>query len=86
MAATWVPPQSSRETSSMSTIRTQSPYFSPKSAIAPSLTASSLVVSIARTGWLEAIQSDTEASTAARSSSESRWPWVKSKRSLSGPT
>ena len=33
--ATWVPPQSSRETPSTSTIRTQSPYFSPNSAIAP---------------------------------------------------
>ena len=33
--ATWVPPQSSRETPSTSTTRTHSPYFSPKSAIAP---------------------------------------------------
>ena len=38
---TCVPPQSSRETPSTSTIRTQSPYFSPKSAIAPSRSASS---------------------------------------------
>ena len=38
--ATWVPPQSSRETSSTSTTRTQSPYFSPNSAIAPSASAS----------------------------------------------
>src|SRR3954467_3279409 len=37
--ATWVPPHSSRDTSSTSTIRTQSPYFSPKSAIAPSRSA-----------------------------------------------
>ena len=51
-----VPPHSSRETSSTSTIRTQSPYFSPKSAIAPSASASSRVVSSARTWWLPAIQ------------------------------
>ncbi len=38
--ATCVPPQSSRETPSTSTIRTQSPYFSPNSAIAPSASAS----------------------------------------------
>ena len=38
--ATWVPPQSSRETSSTSTTRTHSPYFSPNSAIAPSCSAS----------------------------------------------
>ena len=36
VAATWVPPHSSRETPSTSTMRTQSPYFSPNSAIAPS--------------------------------------------------
>ena len=81
-----VPPQSSRETSSISTIRTQSPYFSPNSAIAPSRSASSRVVSIARTGWLSVTQPDTSRSTAASSSSLSRWPCVKSKRSLSGPT
>ena len=33
---TCVPPQSSRETPSTSTTRTSSPYFSPKSIIAPS--------------------------------------------------
>ena len=38
--ATWVPPQSSRETSSTSITRTQSPYFSPNRAIAPSASAS----------------------------------------------
>ena len=60
VVATCVPPHSSRETSSTSTIRTQSPYFSPNSAIAPSASASSRVVSIARTGWLPAIHSLTE--------------------------
>ena len=43
--ATWVPPQSSRETSSTSTTRTQSPYFSPNSAIAPSASASARLIS-----------------------------------------
>ncbi len=47
--ATWVPPQSSRETSSTSTTRTQSPYFSPNRAIAPSRSASSRSICIART-------------------------------------
>jgi hypothetical protein len=37
---TWVPPQSSRETPSTSITRTQSPYFSPNRAIAPSRSAS----------------------------------------------
>ena len=84
--ATCVPPQSSRETSSTSTIRTQSPYFSPKSAIAPSFSASALAISIARTGRLALIQSLTRSSTAATSSALSRAPWLKSKRSLSGRT
>ena len=38
---TWVPPQSSFENSSIWTMRTVSPYFSPKSATAPSDFASS---------------------------------------------
>ena len=48
-----VPPHSSRENepSPTSTMRTTSPYFSPKSAIAPSARASSSVVVSARTGW-----------------------------------
>ena len=53
---TCVPPQSSRDTPSTSTIRTQSPYFSPKSAIAPRRSASSRVVCTARTGWLATTQ------------------------------
>src|SRR5918999_271104 len=86
VAATCVPPHSSRETSSISTIRTRSPYFSPNSAMAPRRSASSSVVSTARTAWLAAIQPATRLSTSANSSSERRSPWVKSKRSLSGPT
>ncbi len=54
---TWVPPQSSRETSSTSTTRTQSPYFSPNRAIAPSRSASMRDISRARTEWLSLIQS-----------------------------
>ena len=86
LEATWVPPHSSRDTSPTSTIRTQSPYFSPNSAIAPSARASSSVVSIARTGSPAAIHSFTRSSTSRSSSSVSRSPCVKSKRSLSGPT
>ena len=86
VAATCVPPQSSRETSSISIIRTQSPYFSPNRAIAPSASASARVVSIACTLWLPASQAPTRDSTSRSSSALSRSLWVKSKRSLSGPT
>ena len=64
VVATCVPPHSSRETPSISTIRTMSPYFSPNSAIAPSRWASSLVVCTARTAWLSTIQAFTASSTA----------------------
>ena len=50
--ATCVPPQSSRETPSISTTRTHSPYFSPKRAIAPSASASARSISSQRTGAL----------------------------------
>ncbi len=85
---TCVPPHSSREWSPVPicTIRTTSPYFSPKSAIAPSARASSSVVVIGRTASLRRIHSFTRSSIAARSSGEIRSPWEKSKRSLSGPT
>ena len=85
---TCVPPHSSRENdpSPTSTIRTTSPYFSPNSAMAPNRRASSSVVVSARTGWSSRIQSLTRSSTSRSSSSLSAPPWVKSKRSLSGPT
>ena len=85
---TCVPPHSSRDQlpSPTSIIRTTSPYFSPNSAIAPSARASSSVVVSARTGWLASTQSLTCCSTSPSSSGVSGWPWVKSKRSLSGPT
>src|SRR6266540_2173205 len=47
---TCVPPQSSREKPGISITRTSSPYFSPKSIIAPSFRASSIGVTKARTG------------------------------------
>ncbi len=54
---TCVPPHSSRdqEPSPISTMRTMSPYFSPKSAVAPSAFASSSVVTIGRTESLPVI-------------------------------
>ena len=69
---TWVPPQSSRETSSTSTTRTQSPYFSPNSAIAPSRSASMRDISRARTKWLSLIQSLTRSPTSRSSSLRQR--------------
>ena len=42
VARTCVPPQSSRESPAMSTSRTSSPYFSPKSIVAPRRRASSI--------------------------------------------
>ena len=48
--ATCVPPQSSVEKSPMLSTRTSSPYFSPNSAIAPALIASSYFISRASTG------------------------------------
>ena len=47
---TCVPPQSSREKPGISTTRTSSPYFSPKSIIAPSFFASSIGVTNVCTG------------------------------------
>ena len=69
-----------------STIRTTSPYFSLNSAIAPRRLASSSEVLMARTGWLSTIQRLTSSSTRRSSSALSELEWVKSKRSLSGPT
>ena len=63
MLAKWVPPQSSRETSSTSTTRTHSPYFSPNRAIAPSFSASARDIWSALTGWLSLIHSLTRSST-----------------------
>ena len=70
----------------MSTTRTMSPYFSPKSIIAPSFRASSIGVSKMRTGRFANTRSLTRCSTSARSSADSAAGCVKSKRSLSGRT
>jgi hypothetical protein len=43
----WVPPHSSRAQSPTDTTRTSSPYFSPKSAIAPHRRASSWLITSA---------------------------------------
>ena len=60
---TCVPPQSSRENPGISITRTSSPYFSPKSIIAPSLRASSIGVSNVCTGWFAKTCSLTRRST-----------------------
>ena len=83
---TCVPPHSSVEKPSISTTRTSSPYFSPKSIIAPSLRASSIGVTNVRTGIASKTFSLTIRSTRARSSGVSCCSCVKSKRSLSGRT
>ena len=83
---TWVPPQSSREKPGTSTTRTTSPYFSPKSIIAPSFRASSIGVRNVCTGRFSNTRSLTISSTRSRSSALIAWGWVKSKRSLSGRT
>ena len=83
---TCVPPQSSRENPSISTTRTSSPYFSPKSAIAPRRRASSIGVTNVRTGIASKTFSLTIRSTRVFSSGVSGWVCEKSKRSLSGRT
>ena len=67
-------------------MRTMSPYFSLNSAIAPRDRASSSVVVSARTGEASRIQPLTSSVMSTSSSALSPVPWVKSKRSLSGPT
>ena len=52
VARTCVPPQSSRLKSGTETTRTRSPYFSPKSAIAPPAIASSVERTLVCTGVL----------------------------------
>ena len=48
--ATWVPPQNSSESGPACTTRTESPYLSPKKAMAPMRSASSREVSVVSTG------------------------------------
>ena len=83
--ATWVPPQSSRETSSTSTTRTHSPYFSPNSAIAPSRSASARSMFSQRTGRLALIHSLTRSSIARSSSGAERLAVGEVEAQLVGP-
>ncbi len=52
VAFTWVPPQSSMLKPGIDTTRTRSPYFSPKSAMAPPAIASSVERTSVSTGVL----------------------------------
>jgi hypothetical protein len=69
-AETWVPPQSSIEFGPARSTRTVSPYLSPKKAMAPRASASSLVVS----KWSQAAFARTSALT--RSSISTTCPSV----------
>ena len=84
--ATCVPPQSSFEKSPVETTRTRSPYFSSKRPMAPSSAAASRSVISQVTGWSSSTRRLTIASMASSVSAGTRPRWVKSKRSLSGPT
>ena len=84
--ATWVPPQSSLEKSPAETTRTRSPYFSSKRPIAPAAAAASRSTTSQVTGSSSPTRSLTIASIRSSVSGETRPRWVKSKRSLSGPT
>ncbi|OPZ42704.1 MAG: hypothetical protein BWY94_02059 [Actinobacteria bacterium ADurb.BinA094] len=59
---TWVPPQSSRLKSSISSTRTNSPYFSSKNASAPISAAYSRVVTNGRTAWFSTMRRLTRSS------------------------
>ena len=59
---TCVPPHSSRLKSSISSTRTNSPYFSSKNARAPISAAYSRVVTKGRTGWFSTMRRFTRSS------------------------
>src|SRR5450830_670412 len=82
---TWTPPHSSLE-EPMSSTRTSSPYFSPNSAMAPCLTASSNDMCCALVSWFCRISRLTMASTWAICSAVTGALWLKSKRVLSAST
>ena len=86
VAKTCVPPQSSLEKSPIFTTRTVSPYFSPKSAIAPDFFADSRSVSTVVTGIFSRIFSFIMRSTLSSSSAVTAEKCVKSKRPLSAST
>ena len=80
VAAACVPPQSSHESPNFTT-RTLSPYFSPKSAIAPISCASSMVaLRFSSRGLLALMRALTRFSTRSICSSESFSKCEKSKR------
>ena len=83
---TWVPPQSSLLSPNW-IIRTRSPYFSPKSAIAPDSTACCIgILRCSCKGIFSKIRLFTNCSTFLSSSSVSLAKWEKSKRKVSGAT
>ena len=87
VAETCVPPHSSMLKPGTLTTRTLSPYFSPKSAIAPAAIASSGDTSTSVfTGVLRHICSLTMRSMRSSSSRVIAWKCTKSKRSRSGAT
>ena len=75
-----VPPQNSIDLSFMFTTRTISPYFSPKSAIAPSLRASAMGISVFSTAIPSSMAVFTKLSTFSVSSAVKAEKCVKSKR------
>ena len=83
---TWVPPQSSFEKSPVDSTRTRSPYFSSNRPIAPRSAASWRSMISQPTGWSSSTRSLTIRSMRSSVSGSMRPRWVKSKRSLSGPT
>ena len=70
----------------MSSTRTESPYFSPKSIMAPSFWASAMGKTRHSVAALASTSALTRVSTLRISSSVSGWLWTKSKRVLSGST
>ena len=86
VASRCVPPQSSVEKSPIRMTRTWLPYFSPKSAIAPILSAASRSVQNGSTVMFSRTASLTRSSTCSRSRSFTGLVCVKSKRSRSGAT
>ena len=86
VARTCVPPHSSVLKPGTDTTRTVSPYFSPKSAIAPAAIASSVSFTSVVTGVFSRIRALTIASISSHCSRVTALKWAKSNRSRSGAT
>ena len=82
---TWVPPHSSRLVP-MSSTRTESPYFSPNSIMAPVALADSMSITRASVGVLARISAFTRRSISRISAAVTAWLWAKSKRVRSALT